>query len=269
MALAKKMGITVVQKESTESAFKYLYKHPHLKNVSSTEFRIVTDAYRDQDQGEKAGENFIARLRKEGWDVPVLIHCADMHVQLRVQSEYQAVSLSTTHTLFSMYLTSMIECKKPREPADEDEDDDRESNEDIEEVEECDDTHTEIEEASKKQYSDSKLLQCDKEVEASVDKDDQTIDGDEAQNDNLTSQRVEVNDVDTEPEESAEDDSVCELRKMFATGLAFDTGSKSLGTIMSFPGGSSLASMPSMYCSSLTGINLFLSNNFLIKLIHE
>lgn len=247
------MGITVVQKESTESAFKYLYKHPHLKNVSSTEFRIVTDAYRDQDQGEKAGENFIARLRKEGWDVPVLIHCADMHVQLRVQSEYQAVSLSTTHTLFSMYLTSMIECKKPREPAEED--DDRESNEDIEEVEEC---HTEIEEASKKQYSDSKLLQSDKEAEASADEDDKTIDGDDAQNENLTSQRVEVNDVETEPEESAEDDSVGELRKMFATGLDFDTGSKSLGTIMSFPGGSSLASMPSMYCSSLTGINLLI-----------
>lgn len=51
----------MIQKEGTEQAFQYLEKNKCLHNASSTEFRIITDAYRDEDDGEKAGEHFIKR----------------------------------------------------------------------------------------------------------------------------------------------------------------------------------------------------------------
>jgi hypothetical protein len=60
VAIAKRMGISVIQKKSTASAFEFLESHPNLKKATSTEFRIITDAYREDDRG-KAGKYFIKR----------------------------------------------------------------------------------------------------------------------------------------------------------------------------------------------------------------
>lgn len=51
------------------------------------------------------------RLRESGWTTPVLIHCADLQKQLRIQATYPGISVSTTQTWFTMFLTSMLECK--------------------------------------------------------------------------------------------------------------------------------------------------------------
>jgi hypothetical protein len=123
VAKAKKdYHVSVVQKKSTEEAMDYVKsKVDKLKSAPSSQFRIVTDFYRD-DEKEKAAESLIKSLRDDGWKCPVLIYCGEQSNVINLLAENSNVTVTTSDTLLYLYFETMGDAGKETKPEKEEKD---------------------------------------------------------------------------------------------------------------------------------------------------
>eukprot|EP01130_Rhizamoeba_saxonica_P004310 TRINITY_DN1763_c0_g1_i1.p1 TRINITY_DN1763_c0_g1~~TRINITY_DN1763_c0_g1_i1.p1 ORF type:complete len:890 (-),score=213.38 TRINITY_DN1763_c0_g1_i1:22-2616(-) len=103
-----KYGIGITQVLSTEAAVKFLSENTHLKECTSSQFRIITDYYRPE-EGDDAAETIITWLRENGWNTPVLIYGSDNFATLKICANYNDILFGFSEAQLDLYFKSMKE----------------------------------------------------------------------------------------------------------------------------------------------------------------